>query len=84
MSGLLKNVGKAVAHSLIMNHVGFPYLSPPLFYYLIGQEDVAITMLRESDVSGRADYVVAKVNVDTFCKSLLNNSCLFVKIRIIK
>ena len=69
VSGLLKNFGKAVAHSLIMDHVGFPYLSPPLFYYLIGQEDVAITMLRESDVSGQAEYVVAKVkiNVDTFC-----------------
>ena len=69
VSGLLKNFGKAVAHSLIMDHVGFPYLSPPLFYYLIGQEDVAITMLRESDASGQAEYVVAKVkiNVDTFC-----------------
>ena len=67
-----------------MDHVGFPYLSPPLFYYLIGQEDVAITMLRESDVSGQAKYVVAKVNVDTFCKSVLNNSCVLVKIRIIK
>ena len=61
-SGLLKNVGRAVAHRLIMDHIGFPHISPPLFYYLIGQEDMAMTLSRESDVSGQAEYVLAKVN----------------------
>ncbi len=34
ISGLLKNIGKAIAHSLVMDQVGFPYLSLPIFYYL--------------------------------------------------
>ena len=59
VSGLLKNLGKAIAHHLVMDRSGFPFLSPT-FYYLVGKEDIAITLL-DVDVSGEALHVIKKV-----------------------
>lgn len=61
VSGLLKNFGKAVAHSLLMNQIGFPDLSPPIYHYLIGKDDIAVTLLSDADTNGEAAYVVSKV-----------------------
>ena len=41
-SGLLKVFGTAVAHSLIMDRVGFPYRSPAIYYYAVGCEEKAV------------------------------------------
>ena len=62
VSGLLKNLGKAIAHHLVMDKSGFPFLSPPIFYYLVGEDDIAITLLEDFDVSGQALHVIKKVN----------------------
>uniref|UniRef100_A0A1X7VYK5 Uncharacterized protein n=1 Tax=Amphimedon queenslandica TaxID=400682 RepID=A0A1X7VYK5_AMPQE len=51
ISGLLKNLGKSIAHHLLMDKCGFPFLSPPLFYYLIDKDDIAITLFEDVDVS---------------------------------
>ena len=61
ISGLLKNLGKAIAHHLVMDKCGFPFLSPPLFYYLIDKDDIAITLLEDVDVSGEVLHVIKKV-----------------------
>ena len=61
VSGLTRNFGKAVAHSLVMDQIGFPHLSPPIYYYLIGMEDVAITLLRDTDATGQAAHVLSRV-----------------------
>lgn len=62
VSGLLKNLGKAFAHHLVMDRSGFPFLSPTIFYYLVGKEDIAITLLEDVDVS-EALHVIKKVLV---------------------
>ena len=51
-SGLLKNFGKAVAHSLVMDQVGFPHLSSPIYFYMVGYGDVAVTHLKGIDAGG--------------------------------
>ncbi len=62
VSGLLKSLGRAIAHHLVMDKNGFPFLSPPIFYYLVGKDDIAITLLEDCDVSGQALHVINKVN----------------------
>ena len=61
VSGLLRNIGTAIAHSLIMDGAGFPYLSLPMYYYLADKEDVAVTHLSISDACGQAFYVLSRV-----------------------
>ena len=46
-----------------MDRSGFPFLSPPIFYYLVGKEDIAITLLEDVDVSEEALHVIKKVLV---------------------
>ena len=41
-SGLLKLLGKMISHSIYQDGVGFPYLSPACYWYLVGNEDMAI------------------------------------------
>lgn len=59
--GMIKLVGKAIAHSLVMDQVGFPYLSPAMYYYLVGQEEKAIGFITDNDLDGKAHYAVTKV-----------------------
>ena len=41
-SGLLVLLGKMISHAIYQDGIGFPYLSPACYYYLIGSEDMAI------------------------------------------
>ena len=36
-SGVLKTIGQMVAHSLLLDKLGFSYLSPPCYYYIAGK-----------------------------------------------
>ena len=42
-SGILKIFGKMIAHTLLMDGVGFPYLSPSCYYYMAGKWNIAVT-----------------------------------------
>ena len=64
-------VGKARAHSLVMNNMGFSYLSPPIYHYLVGSEDEAITCLIDLDVSGQAFHIISKVSVAVIALSII-------------
>uniref|UniRef100_A0A1X7SYT3 HECT domain-containing protein n=1 Tax=Amphimedon queenslandica TaxID=400682 RepID=A0A1X7SYT3_AMPQE len=57
-SGLLKVFGTAVAHSLIMDRVGFPYLSPAIYYYAVGCEEKAMSFVMDNDLSGQFQYAI--------------------------
>ena len=75
VSGPLKNLGEAIAHQLLMDKYRFPFLSPPIFYYLVGMVDVAVTMLEDIDLTGQASHVVMKVHVlKLFCDKLFSLS----------
>ena len=41
-SGLLKLLGKMIAHSICQDGIGFPYLSPFCYWYLVGGEEKAL------------------------------------------
>ena len=50
-SGIMKAVGKMIAHSIVQCGVGFPYLSPVCYWYLItGDVLKAISYGNTSDV----------------------------------
>ena len=61
VSGLMVLFGKAVGHSLLMDHIGFPYLSPAIYYYAIGKEDEALPFIMIDDISGHFHYSVSVV-----------------------
>ena len=63
----MKNLGIAIAHHLIMDTGGFPFLSPPIYYYMVGEDDIAIIVLEDVDVSGRALHVINKVGLSHAC-----------------
>ena len=60
-SGLMKVFATAVGHSLVMDRVGFPFLSPAIYYYAVGCEEKAIGFVVDSDLSGQFRYVIDKV-----------------------
>ena len=61
VSGLMVLFGKAVGHSLLMDHIGFPYLSPAIYYYALGKEDEALPFIMIDDISGHFHYSVSEV-----------------------
>ncbi len=67
VSGLVKNLGKEVAHHIIMDKERFPFLSPSIFYYLVGNSDMVITLLDDRDVSGQALYEGKSVQMFKTC-----------------
>ena len=62
-SGLLTLVGKMVGHSIVMDGVGFPYLSRPCFYYMAGHMDRAFSFASVGDASKVVQHVISKVRV---------------------
>ena len=60
-SGILKIFGQMIAHTLLMDGIGFPYLSPPCYYYMTGKWNTAITFITDEDVSSRVRHVLKQV-----------------------
>lgn len=60
-SGILKTIGTMVGHSILMDLQGFPFLSPPCYYYIAGNIDLALSVTTQEDISERVKYVVSKV-----------------------
>ena len=62
-SGMMKLLGRIVGHSIILEHQGFPYLSPPCYHYMIGNFDEALLLCTPEDASGRVQQVLCEVCV---------------------
>ena len=60
-SGILKIFGQMIAHTLLMDGIGFPYLSPPCYYYMTGKWNTAIAFITDEDVSSRVRHVLKQV-----------------------
>ena len=60
-SGILQILGQMIGHTLLMDGIGFPYLSPPCYYYMAGKWNTAITFITDEDVSSRVRHVLKQV-----------------------
>ena len=87
-SGILKIFGQMVSHSLVMDGVGFPYLSPACYYYMAGKWNVAITLLTDKDVCTRVEYVLKQVYIYIYivcvcvCLSVCLSVCVCVSVSV--
>ena len=63
MSGVLETIGRIIAHSLVQNGPTFPFLAPPIYWYIVtGSTDVAMQHCSVIDaVSAGVKFVLEKV-----------------------
>ena len=61
-SGMLKLLGKMLSHSICQDGIGFPYLSPACFWYLVGSEDMAIEHITLDDLPADTATLIVEVN----------------------
>ena len=73
-SGLLKLLGKMLAHSIYQDGIGFPYLSPITYWYLIGGENMAIQYASTKDLPADSALLIEKVSVRTTKQQHLSHS----------
>ena len=62
-SGMLVTVGTMIAHSLILDGQGFPFLSEYCYYYIAGCYDQAVTCVTTDDVGANVKIVLDKVKL---------------------
>ncbi len=63
MSSLAEIVGKMIAHALILEGIGFPYLSPAVYCYLAtGDRNRAMQCISTEDVCLPTQHLVVRVN----------------------
>ena len=60
-SGLLKNFGVMIAHSLLLDGQGFPFLADYCYYYIAGCEELAITCITSEDVGNNVKFIIDEV-----------------------
>ncbi len=64
-SGMLKNVGTMVAHSILIDGQGFPFLADHCYYYIAGCYDHSVTCITEEDIGIRVKTVINEVRCTT-------------------
>ena len=62
-SGVLSTVGTMIAHSLLLDGQGFPYLSEYCYYYVAGYCDRAVTCVSIDDTGENVKAIAEKVDV---------------------
>lgn len=60
--GLFKVLGSMVAHSIAQEGVGFPYMSPTCYWYMVGGEEKVIEYISLNDVGADVAAVVSQVH----------------------
>ena len=60
-SGMLHILGRMIGHSIVMDRQGFPFLSPPCYYYMCGCLDKALSLVQLEDVGERINHVIEQV-----------------------
>ncbi len=72
---ILKLLGKIIGHSLILDHQGFPYLSPACYNYMVGNFDQALLLFTPEDASQKVQHVLSEVSIGVNCLTLLWVRC---------
>ena len=76
-SGLLKILGSMIAHSICEDGIGFPYLSPTCYHYIIGGEDRALQFASTEDLPSDSAILISEVRLHVLeIKAYLFAVCL--------
>lgn len=59
--GLYKILGTMIGHSIAQDGIGFPFLSPACYWYIVGGEEMALEYASVDDVGADVVYVISKV-----------------------
>ena len=62
-SGMLATLGTMIAHSILLDSQGFPYLAEYCYYYIAGCYDQAVTCVSIDDIGANVQYVLDKVQL---------------------
>ena len=77
-SGLFKVLGSMVAHSICQDGIGFPYLSPACYWYIISGEDKALQFVGVENLPADSASIVSSVSfIKLVLSSELNVLILF-------
>ena len=60
-SGMMTTIGTMIAHSIVLDGQGFPFLAEYCFYYIAGCVDRAITCIGTEDVGADVAHILNKV-----------------------
>ena len=64
ISGTMKIIGRLIAHAILLEGIGFPYLSPCLYWYMCTQsENIALQYALLDDLDKHSQAVVQQVDV---------------------
>ena len=64
ISGTMKIIGRLIAHAILLEGIGFPYLSPCLYWYMCTQsENIALQYALLDDLDEHCQAVVQQVGV---------------------
>jgi len=75
-SGMLKILGKMISHSIFQDGIGFPFLSPTCYWYLIGNEDMAIQHISLEDLPADSASLITEVIIfEYLLDKRLSGSC---------
>ena len=70
----MKVLGTMLAHSIVLDEVGFPCLSPVCYCLLAEGEESALSHVTLTDVPADASYVVNKVSIYMFLLAMAMKS----------
>ena len=70
-SGILLIIGTMIAHSIVLDGQGFPYLADYVYDYLAGYMDKAISCVTMKDAGERVQFISEQV-----CFCLLKDICV--------
>lgn len=60
-SGMLNTIGTMIAHSILLDGQGFPFIAYYCYYYMAGHYDHAITCITLEDVDTRVNNILSGV-----------------------
>lgn len=61
LTRLFKVLGTMIGHSICMDGIGFPYLSPANYWYMVDGEETATQFASVNDIGSDIQIVVSKV-----------------------
>ena len=77
-SGLFKILGVMIAHSICQDGIGFPYLSPTCYWYMVGGEEKALQFATVQDLPADSAMVISQVcNITVMLHVVISRLSLF-------